>query len=179
MSVSVRRGLIAILLAGLLNGRASAATEILPNAEIQADPESVKSILLTFNRAEKALRSRHLSGIMAIYSDSYRNLGLGKKETEQIWQDLFSRYRIIVSKHGFSKIIVDRDKRKADVTCTGMLHFGNRTLKPGGRAEPLRIHYWFEAVRRRVWEEGVWMIYGHDPGQNESNPSGSAVQLLF
>ncbi len=179
MSASVRRLLLSVLLAGLLNDRALASTDILPNAEIQADPETVQSILLTFDRAEKALRSRNLPEIMAIYSEDYQNQGLRKKETERIWQDLFSRYRTLFSKHLFSKIVVHHDRKRADVTCTGELHFRSGTLKPGGGTEPLRIQYWFEAVHHLVWEEGTWKIYGHDPGPTESNPLGSTVHLLF
>ncbi|HZR47437.1 MAG TPA: hypothetical protein VFA47_12070, partial [Candidatus Manganitrophaceae bacterium] len=106
---SVRRLLLGLLLIGCFDGRTFAATDLLPNAEIQADPETVQSILLTFDRAEKALRARNLPEIMAIYSEEYQNLGLRKEETERIWHDLFSRYRIIVSKHLFSKIVVHPD----------------------------------------------------------------------
>lgn len=176
---ALRPLLLAIFFTGLLGDPTFAATDIVPNAEIQADPETVKSILATFDQAEKALRSRNLPDIMAVYSDDYQNLGLRKKETERIWQGLFSRYRIILSKHLFSKIVVDRNLKKADVTCTGELHFRNKNFKPEGGAEPLRVQYWFEAVHHLVWEGGMWKIYGHDPGQTESNPSGSPVHLLF
>lgn len=171
--------LIGILLTALSAGPTLAATDILPNAKVQADPESVKSILATFNRAEEALRSKNLPGIMSIYSKSYQNLGLRKEETARIWGDLFARYDYIFSRHLFSKIIVDRDKKTAHVTCTGSLHFRPSAVKPGERPEAVRIDLWFEAVHHLVWEEGTWKIFGHNPGETEDNRFGSAIHLLF
>lgn len=163
----------------LSTGPASAAADILLNAEIQADPETVESILATFDRAEEALRSKNLPKIMSIYSKSYRNLGLRKEETARIWADLFARYDRVFSRHTFSKIVVDREKKTADVTCVGSLHFRPSAVKPGARPEPVRIDYWIGAVHHLIWEEGAWKIFGHTPGETENNPHGSAIHLLF
>lgn len=170
-----RQGTLIVLCIVFAAGISSAATDILSGAVIQADPESVKAIIATFNRAEEALRTENLTAIMAIYSKDYQNRGLRNSETARIWQDLFARYDQLSSRHTFSKIVVDREKGTAQVVCTGAL-FGTSVFKKG---EPVRIDYWFEAVHHLVFEGGVWKIVGHDPGAGEEGSLGSAIHLLF
>lgn len=179
-------GLVLIL---LCSGWTPAMTDIMEDAEVQADPEAVKAILATFGRAEEALRTENLTGIMAIYSQAYRNRGLRKDDTSRIWADLFARYDQLSSRHVFSKIVVSREKGTAGVTCTGAL-FGVSALeeegKPSpaalsasGEAEPMHIDVWFEATHYLVLEEGAWRIIGHDPVGKEKEPFGAAIHLLF
>ena len=174
-----RQGMMALVSILFAAGMTAAATDVLPGAAVQADSESVKAILATFDHAEEALRTENLPAMMAIYSKAYQNRGLRKEETSRIWQDIFTRYDHLSSRHVFSKVVVDRDKKTAHVTCTGAL-FGTSVFKKGERAEPVRIDFWFEAVHHLVFEDGAWKIVGHDPGGGaEESPFGSAVHLLF
>lgn len=159
-------------------GISAASTEVLSGAAVQADPESAKTIVAAFDRAEEALRAESLPAMMAVYSKAYQNRGLRKEETSRIWQDLFTRYDQLFSRHVFSKIVVDREKKTAHVTCTGAL-FGNSVFKKGEKPESVRIDFWFEAVHHLVFEDGAWKIIGHDPGGGEEGLFGSAIHLLF
>ena len=175
-------GLVLIL---LCSDWTSAMTDIMEGAEVQADPEAVKAIVATFDRAEEALRTESLSGIMFIYSKAYRNRGLRKEDTSRIWEDLFARYNQLSSWHLFSKIVVDREKATARVICTGGL-FGVSVLEKEGKpsptalsAEPMHIDVWFEAIHYLVLEDGAWRIIGHDPAGGEKEPFGASIHLLF
>src|SRR5579863_3576405 len=155
-------GALALLLI-LANARPlPAMTEIINDAEVEADPEAIKAVLATFENAEEALRTRSLSAMMAIYSKAYQNRGLRKDDTSLIWQDIFARYKRLSSRHLFSRVIVDRGKKTARVTCTGGL-FGVPALQREGKNESVQIDVWFEAVHHLVFEDGSWKIIGHDP----------------
>lgn len=168
------------------NSSSHAVTDILDGAEVQADPETVKAILATFNRAEEALRIESLSGIMAVYSKAYRNRGLRKEDTSRIWEDILSRYDQLSSRHVFSRIVVDREKGTAQVACTGAI-FGVSILRRDSKvpspasltAEPVQIDIWFDAIHYLFFEEGAWKIIGHDPGGDKYDSFGSGIHLLF
>ena len=168
------------------NSSSLAVTDILEGAEVKADPETMKAILATFNRAEEVLRTESLSGIMAVYSKDYRNRGLRKEDTSRIWEDIFARYDHLSSRHVFSRIVVDQEKKTAQVTCTGAL-FGVSILRRDKKApspaslaaEPVQIDIWFDAIHYLVFEEGAWKIIGHDPGGDKYDSFGSGIHLLF
>jgi hypothetical protein len=180
-----RAVIIALALILFYGDGTSAATDILEGADVQADPATVKAIQATFDRAEEALRTENLSGIMTLYSKGYQNRGLRKEDTSRIWEDLFVRYDRLSSRHVFSKIVVDKKSGTAQVTCTGAL-FGTSVLKREGKpsptaslAESVQIDSWFEAVHYLVLEDGAWRIIGHDPARGEQDAFGSAIHLLF
>ncbi|MBI3609996.1 MAG: hypothetical protein HY204_04730 [Nitrospirae bacterium] len=174
---------LGVVLLLLFGGPAVAVTDIMEGAEVQADPEALKAVLAAFNRAEEALRTKNLSGITAVYSKNYQNRGLRKEETSRIWKDIFTRYDRLSSRHLFTKIVVDREKGTARVTCTGAL-FGVSILKQGrpsptATEEPTHIDVWFEADHHLVLEDGDWKIIGHDPARGADDPFGAAIHLLF
>jgi len=166
---------------------ALATTDITQDAEVKADPETVKAIRTAFDRAEEALRAKNISGIMAIYSKDYQNRGLRKVDTALIWQDIFARYDQLASRHVFSKIVVEQKKPgqpTAQVICTGAL-YGVSVLRKGVPSptpsveKPVYLDVWFEASHYLVFENGGWKIIGHDPSTGEDHPFASALHLLF
>jgi hypothetical protein len=168
-------------------GAALAVTDITLDAEIKANPETIKAIRATFDRAEEALRTKSLSGIMAIYSKDYQNRGLRKVDTSLIWQDIFDRYDQLSSRHVFSKITVRKEKGEpasAEVVCTGVL-YGVSVLKKGKPAPAasseklLYLDAWFETTHYLILENGDWKIIGHDPSKAEEHPFAAALHLLF
>jgi hypothetical protein len=157
-------------------GSAPAMIDILKGAEVRADPKSVSAILATFDRAEEALQAKSITGMTAVYSKNYQNRGLRKEDTSRVWGDIFSRYDRLSSRHLFSRVVVDKEKGTAHVTCTGAL-FGKSSLSREG--SPVQIDVWFEAVHHLVFEDGGWKIVGHDPAAGEEGLFGSALHLLF
>jgi hypothetical protein len=176
-------GFVLVLLCG---GWATAVTDIMEGAEVKAEPAAVQAVLATFNQAEEALQAKSLSGIIAIYSKAYQNRGLRKEDTSRIWKDIFDRYNRLSSRHLFTRIVIDRQKGTARVTCTGGL-FGVPILKerkpsPTAAEEPvesMHIDVWFEANHYLVLEDGVWKIVGHDLAGGSEDSFGASIHLLF
>ena len=175
----------------LLSGRAPAETEVMAGAEVLGDPGAVKAVLATFDRAEEALRTESLSGIMALYSNAYRYRGMGREDVSRAWEEIFARYDGLTSKHVFSKIAVGpRAFRKAPMTarvgCHGIL-FGipapskeRKSSAEASMTKPAPIDTWFGATHYLVLEGGRWKISGHDhPAGKEQDPIGVALHLLF
>lgn len=100
-----------------------AKVEILPGTTLEADEDTVKAILATFERAEEALKARDIDGIMAIYSESYNYHGLRKSDMRRIWESLFANHRDLSTTHLFSRIVITGPTRSpiAEVTCNGVL----------------------------------------------------------
>jgi hypothetical protein len=168
------------------SSRAFAVTDITPDAEVKANPETVKAVRAAFDRAEEALRTKSLSGIMAIYSKDYQNRGLRKVDTVHIWEDIFARYDQLSSRHVFSKIVVEQKNGQpaAQVICTGVLYGVSilKSRKPAPTAsieKPLLLDAWFESTHHLIFEDGVWKINGHDPSAVEEHPFAAALHLLF
>ena len=187
--MSVQRSATAIfflLFIMISSGVALAVTDIAPDAEVKADPETVKAIRAAFDRADEALRTKNLSGIMAIYSKDYQNRGLRKVDTSLIWQDIFDRYDELSSRHVFSKIVFQKNGAEpptAQVVCTGVL-LGVSVFKkgkpaPAASSEKLYLDAWFETTHHLILEKGDWKIIGHDPSRAEEHPFAAALHLLF
>ena len=154
---------------------ALAKHRIAAGADIRADKTTVREIHNMFHRAEVALEAEDLDALMAVYSDSYDNLGLTKDDMEKAWGEVFARYRRFSSNHSMSRVDVTPGKTPtAEVTCSGSLW---ATFEETGKR--VSIDSWLWEVHVLVREDGEWRIGG--PGKNAiMTPSfGAAVHPLF
>lgn len=156
---------------------ASAGTQVLSEATIEADAATVLEITSTFDQAEEAIRSRDLEALMALYAQNYRYHGIGKDGIRKIWADLFARYTVITNIHAFSSMTVSGSgpNRIVQITCTGALHGATKTSK-----KPIPIDSWYREIHYLVKEQGAWRILG---SQGEETPAvlpfGTAPHPLF
>jgi hypothetical protein len=49
-----------------------AMTQILPDAQIEGDEQSIHELTSTFDRAQEAIRSRDLDALMSLYAQDYQ-----------------------------------------------------------------------------------------------------------
>jgi hypothetical protein len=133
-------------------------TMIAESASIQADQRTVDELMLTFHKADEALRRQDLEALMTIYSKNYNYHGIDKPELRNIWQDLFRQYREFSNTHIFSAITAKTEKQPAtaEITCTGSIWAVSRLT---GRR--VNIDSWFGDVHHLVYEDGAWRIIGH------------------
>ncbi len=152
-------------------GRAHAMTQILPEATIDADQQTVLELTSTFDQAQEAIRSRNLDGLMALYSDQYAYHGLKKSDVRAIWKELLAHYDLISNVHTFSAIRSGRPDGTplVEITCTGALWATNKNNKAR-----MPIDSWHEEVHRLVKEKGQWRIIG-----SGSDGSGSRRPPMF
>jgi hypothetical protein len=135
-----------------------AKVELTPGSVVDADEKSLQEILGTFRRADEALETRDLDGLMNLYSKTYHYHRLTKSDMRKIWKDLLTRYQEISDLHLFERVRVIHSKGgdTAEITCTG-----NLTGIPKGGKTPVNLDSWFREVHHLVKEGGVWRIRGN------------------
>lgn len=172
-------GALCAIVAGLVvfAPAASAGTQILSEATVEADAATVLEITSTFDQAEEAIRSHDLEALMALYAQNYRYHGIGKDGIRKIWADLFARYALITNLHTFSSITVGGSgpNRVVQITCTGALHGTTKNSK-----QPVPIDSWYREIHFLVKEQGAWRILGSQSGEAPAVlPFGTAPHPLF
>ena len=153
-----------------------ALTQILPEAVIEADQESVTELIGTFDRAQEAIRARDIDSLMGLYAANYRNHGLKREDIRKIWADLFKRYDLIANMHTFSAIKVKKTGKDitAEITCSGAVWANSKETK-----QRIPIDSWHEEVHRLVRGKDGWRIVGNLGGDQTIRQFGTAPHPLF
>ncbi|HLZ32682.1 MAG TPA: hypothetical protein VKP13_01605 [Nitrospira sp.] len=154
-----------------------AKVEIVTGADVTADEDTVKEILATFDRAEKAIQAKDLDSLMGLYSKRYNYHRLRKSDARRIWEEICEYHHKLHSTHLFTKInkvVQANGEVTAQVTCTGALwgladETGNKVT----------IDSWFEEVHYLVKEDGAWRIIGNAGDAPETPRFGHAPHPLF
>jgi len=153
-----------------------ALTQILPEAIVEADQQSLMELISTFDRAEEAIRARELDALMALYATTYQYHGLRRADIRKIWADLFARYDLIANMHTFSAIKVVKTGKDitAEITCTGAVWANSRATK-----QRIPIDSWQHEVHRLVRDKDGWRIVGNIGGDKAVRQFGTAPHPLF
>ena len=160
-----------------LTPSAQAASQVLPNATVEADEKTVLEIIGTFDQAQEAIRARDLETLMSLYSDRYQYYELRKEAVKAIWQDLFAHYDHIANMHTFQAIkhVGSGEHARAEITCTGALWAISKHTKAR-----IPIDSWHQEVHYLIKEKGVWRILGNAGGESHRPPQfGTAPHPLF
>ncbi|MDO8262752.1 MAG: hypothetical protein Q7T21_05960, partial [Gallionella sp.] len=70
-----------------------------PAAKQQLGEKTFNEVMMFFHAAEKAIETKDLAGLMALYSDNYGDGVHDKKSAEQIWQRMFSAFDSMSTQH--------------------------------------------------------------------------------
>ncbi|HEU4684843.1 MAG TPA: nuclear transport factor 2 family protein [Nitrospira sp.] len=151
-------------------------TQILPDAKVEADQQSLTEIIGTFDRAEEAIRARDLNGMMELYAENYQYHGLKRDDVRNIWADLFSQYDLISNIHTFSaiKVLQSGKEATAEITCTGAVWANSRDTK-----QRIPIDSWHQEVHHLVKSKDGWRIVGNLGGEQTIRRFGTAPHPLF
>lgn len=155
---------------------AFALTQILGDAVIEADQQSVTELIGTFDRAQEAIRARDVNGVMALYAANYQNHGLKRGDIRKMWEDLFARYDSIANIHTFSSIKVTKSGKDmtAEITCTGAVWADSKETK-----QRIAIDSWHQEVHRLVKGKEGWRIVGNLGRDEAVRQFGAAPHPLF
>jgi ketosteroid isomerase-like protein len=155
---------------------ALALTQILPEAVIQADQQSLAELIGTFDRAQEAIRARDVDALMELYAPNYQFHGLKREDIRKIWADLFARYDLIANMHTFSaiKVMTTGQDTTAEITCTGAVWANSRETK-----QRIPIDSWNQEVHRLVRGKDGWRIVGNLGGDKAIRQFGTAPHPLF
>ncbi len=153
-----------------------ALTQILPEAVIEADQQSVMELIGTFDRAQEAIRARDIDGLMELYANNYRYHGLKRDDIRKIWAELFAQYDLIANIHTFSaiKVMKTGEDVTAEITCTGAVWANSRETK-----QRIPIDSWYQEVHRLVKGKDGWRIVGNLGSDQAIRRFGTAPHPLF
>src|SRR5512146_3051300 len=155
---------------------ALALTQILPEAVIEADQQSLAELIGTFDRAQEAIRARDIDALMGLYAQNYQYHGLKRGDIRKIWADLFARYDLIANMHTFSaiKVVTVGKQTTAEITCTGAVWANSKETK-----QRIPIDSWQREVHRLVKGKDGWRIVGNLGGDQTIKQFGTAPHPLF
>jgi ketosteroid isomerase-like protein len=175
---SVVRAVLILIVPALLTSPtvALALTQILPEAVIDADQESVTELIGTFDRAQEAIRARDVNALMGLYATNYRYHGLKRDDIRKIWTDLFARYDLIANIHTFSviKVVKTGKSTTAEITCTGAVWANSKETNAR-----IPIDSWHQEVHRLVKGKDGWRVVGNLGGDQAIRRFGAAPHPLF
>ncbi len=156
---------------------ARAMTQILPDAAVEADQNTILELISTFDQAQEAIRAGNLDTLMSLYSQNYRYHGLHKADIRAIWAELFANYELIANIHTFSaiRIVGKGSQAMAEITCTGALWANSKNTK-----QRIPIDSWHQEVHHLIKEKGAWRIIGSAGGESpRPRKFGTAPHPLF
>jgi len=149
----------------------AAAVEVASSTLAEKDRQVMKELVAAFDRAEAAVQHADLEALMRFYAPAYNYHGLKRSDVRRVWDEVFSHYRAISSKHVFTELKLEKmgTVQKASVTCTGGLYGTERETE-----KPITIDSWVNEVHFLMKENGEWKFLGNAGGRSESAPVGSA-----
>lgn len=174
----VSRFIAAVLIVGMLLSwgfshprHAAAAVEIASGAVAETDQKVMQELVAAFDEAEVAVQQADLDALMLFYANGYNYHGLKQPDVRRVWEEVFSHYGQVMSKHVFTelKVVAAGSVKKAYVTCTGGLY---GTEKETGK--PITIDDWVGEVHYLVKENGRWRFHGNAGGAAPAAPPSSA-----
>lgn len=131
------------------------AMQIDPAAKQQLGEQTYNEVVAFFNLAEKAVETKDLPMLMALYSENYRNGEHDKKSAEQIWKRIFSRFEGMATHHYMKFVNVSADKNMVILKCSGLL-----LGVPDPEERAITIDNWTLQDHVLVKEAGVWKLIG-------------------
>lgn len=162
--LSIICGAIILITASLFTGVASGeehrlsdkySMEVDPAAKQQLGEQTFNEVMMFFNSAEKAIETKDLEALMALYSDSYSDGEHDKKSARQIWERIFSRFEAMATHHNLKLEKTSADKNMIVFQCSGLL-LGAPDLKQ----RPITIDNWTRQDHVLVKEGGKWKLIG-------------------
>lgn len=165
-----------LLVAIMTLSPAIAEVQLLHESAGELDQATIDTVLAMFRRADEALRTRDVEGVMSLYSEQYNYHGLKKADMRKIWKNLFDEFRELSNVHHLSRLakVGSGSTTIVEVTCTGSL---SGLSKTGGLRVP--IDSWYEEVHYLTFEDGQWRIRGNVDDQPRIMPFGTSPHPLF
>jgi hypothetical protein len=170
-------GIIAVLAGVLIVTRiyqatsVIAAVEVAPGAVADTDQKLAKEIVAAFDQAEVAVQHADLDALMLFYAKGYNYHGLKRSDARRVWEEVFTHYKEIGSRHVFTelKLLQTGGVKTVSVACTGGLYGMEKET-----GKPITIDSWVREVHYLVKEEGAWRFLGNAGGTFPSGPASSA-----
>lgn len=129
--------------------------EIDPAAKQQLGEKTYNEVMTFFHSAEKAIETKDLEALMALYSDSYSDGEHDKKSARLIWGRIFSTFENMAMHHNMKLEKASSDKNLVVFQCSGLL-----LGVPDVKKAPITIDNWTNQEHVLVKEAGKWKLIG-------------------
>jgi ketosteroid isomerase-like protein len=131
-----------------------------PAAKQQLGEKRFQEVMTFFHTAERAIETKNLEALMALYSDNYINGGRDKKAVRKIWKRIFSTFESMATQHLMELVKMagvkkSENKNTVIFRCTGLL-MGVHDPDKG----PVTIDNWTNQDHVLVKENGKWKLVG-------------------
>ncbi len=148
-----------------------AAVEIAPDTVGERDRIVMQELVAAFDRAEVAVQQADTDALMGFYAKGYNYHGLKRADVRRVWNEVFTHYGQVSSKHVFTELKVKKagKVRKASVSCTGGLYGIEKAT-----GKPVTIDSWVNEVHFLITEQGEWKFLGNAGGPSPPAPPASA-----
>ncbi len=130
------------------------AMKVDPAAKQSLGEQTFNEVMAFFDAAEKAIETKDLQALMALYSDNYKDGEHDKKSAEQIWERIFSRFDGMATHHNMKLVNVSADKNMVILSCSGLL------LGVPDPGKLITIDNWTLQDHVLVREAGTWKLIG-------------------
>lgn len=149
--------MIITLFAGVASGKQQDkySLDVDSSAKQQLGDQTFNEVMAFFHTAEKAIQTKDLKAMMALYSDSYSNGDHNKQSAEIIWQRIFATFDSVAMLHNMKLAKASADKNMVVFQCTGIL-----VGVPGENKVPVTIDSWTNQEHILVKEAGKWKLMG-------------------
>jgi len=130
-----------------------------PAAKQQLGEKTYNEVTAFFDAAEKAIETKDLKALMALYSNDYSNGDHDKKSVELIWKRIFSRFGKMATHHNMQLANMTATKKSTKniiiMRCSGLLM---GIYDPGKGV--VTIDNWTMQDHVLVKEAGKWKLIG-------------------
>ncbi len=128
-----------------------------PAAKQQLGEQTFNEVMMFFQAAEKAIETKDLEGLMALYSDNYGDGDHDKKSAEQIWRRIFSTFDSMSTQHNLKLGKMSSDKNMVVFQCSGLLM---GMPDPKTKKGLITIDNWANQDHVLIKEAGKWKLIG-------------------
>lgn len=128
-----------------------------PAAKQQLGEKTFNEVMVFFHAAEKAIETKDLEGLMALYSDNYGDGVHDKKSAEQIWRRMFDTFDAMSTQHNLKLGKMSADKNMVIFQCSGLLM---GAPDPKTKKGLITIDNWANQDHVLVKEGGKWKLIG-------------------
>jgi len=128
-----------------------------PSAKQQLGEQTFNEVMKFFHTAEKAIETKDLEGLMALYSDNYGDGDHDKKSAELIWRRMFSTFDSMSTNHNLKLGKMSADKNMVVFQCSGLLM---GAPDPKTKKGLITIDNWVNQDHVLVKEAGKWKLIG-------------------
>ena len=128
---------------------------VAPEMAKRLGKETLHEIIDYFEKAELAVETGDLDGLLELYSENYKNGPHDKASARKIWKRIFETFKDMSMIHNMRIDTYSKEGKIIFIECTGIL-----LGKPKGKGSHIPIDNWVREKHILSNENGNWRLIG-------------------